>query len=125
MGCVQETVLCISDELTYDRHAVHHFVKVTNDHFQGKRLLNIEKEVQISDGCTGQYKACGPFRDFSYSQDDYGFKIDCNFYESHHGKRPSDGAATVIKQTARRAVNSQQALINQSLRISSVPTAIS
>lgn len=45
----------------------------------------------------------------SYSQDDYGFKIDCNFYGSGHGKGPSDGATAVIKQTARRAVNSQQA----------------
>ena len=59
----------------------------------------------------------------SYSHDDYGFKIDCNFCESRHDKWPSDGAAAVIKQTARRAVNSQQALINQSSRISSVPTA--
>lgn len=68
MGCAQETVLCISDDLTHDRHAVHHFVKVTNDHLQGKRLLNIEKEVQFSDGCAGQYKACEPFCDIIFTR---------------------------------------------------------
>lgn len=109
---VQETMIFISNDLIHGNNAVICFITKANEHLQTVRSLNIVKEVQFSDGCARQYKACVPFCDISHSVQDFGFITECNYYGSGHGKGPSDGAGAVIKSAARRAVNSQQEVIN-------------
>ncbi|CAC5385885.1 unnamed protein product [Mytilus coruscus] len=111
---VQETMLFISDDLTHDAHAVHKFVSMANEHLQQKRMINIQHEIQFSDGCSSQYKSFTPFCDISYSLQDYGFIIERHFYGSRHGKGPCDGAGAVLKSAARRAVMGQTQVINNS-----------
>jgi len=114
---VQEDVIFISDDLKHDAHAVHQFISMTNIHLTQTRKLKITHEVQFSDGCASQYKSITPFCDISYAKEDYGFTIERHFYGSRHGKGPSDGTGAVIKSSARRAVNGQQCVINNSTEL--------
>jgi len=89
----------------------------TQTHLTQTRKLKFTHEVQFSDGCASQYKSITPFCDISYAKEDYGFTIERHFYGSMHEKGPSDGAGDVIKSSARRAVNGQQCVINNSTKI--------
>ncbi|MES9901055.1 MAG: hypothetical protein ABW168_00060 [Sedimenticola sp.] len=111
---VQECLYFVSDDLTHDAHAVHRFVSATNAHLRNKRGIDIEHQVQFSDGCASQYKSVTPFIDISYSFNDFGFPVERHFYGSRHGKGPCDGAAAVLKSAARRAVMGQVCVINNS-----------
>jgi len=111
---VQESVLFISDDLTHDALAVHKFVSMTNTHLKDKRMIDIQHEVQYSDGCSSQYKSFTPFCDISYALQDYGFAIERLYYSARHGKGPCDGAGAVLKSSARRTVMGQEQVINNS-----------
>ena len=59
-GCediVMEHLIFVSDDKTHDAAAVHKFVMLANEHLIEVRGLNIEREIQLTDGCAAQYKS--------------------------------------------------------------------
>lgn len=109
---VTESIIIISDDTTHDAHAVHAFTKAANEHLEQSRGLNIRKEIQMSDGCSSQYKSKTPFADISCSIIDNGFPTERHFYGSRHGKGPSDGAGAVVKSFVRRGVLGNNVVVN-------------
>ena len=79
--CEGGTVDFISDDHTHDYHAVDTFLQKARGHLQSKGV-NIQKEVQFSDGCAGQYKSKGPFADISFG----GPNVAWHYFGSLHGK---------------------------------------
>ena len=94
---VTEHIIFVSDDKTHDPAAVMKFIEVTNTNLQQKRGLSIHRQIQMRDGCVSQYKSKVPFTDVSYSLTDFGFPTECHFYDSKHGKGPSDGAGAVVR----------------------------
>lgn len=113
---VMEHLIFISYDKTHDAAAVHTFVEVANEHLR-KRGAAIEKEIQMTDGCSAQYKSKIPFTDISYSNSDLGVPVERHFYGSRHGKGPSDGAGAVVKSVVRRAVMGGNVIINNSKEV--------
>lgn len=109
---VQEALIFVTDDMTHDANAVNEFVKLTNQHLKDKRGLQIHHQVQLTDGCSAQYKSKTPFSDISYATEDFGFRIQRHFYGPRHGKGPSDGAGAVAKSAVRRAVMSGDVIVN-------------
>ena len=109
---VQEALVFLSDDLTHDSHAVHHFESLAVKHLQEKRGLNFQHIVEFTDGCSGQYKSKSPFADISYTKLTHGISFERNFFGSRHGKGPSDGVSGVVKSAVRRAVISRRVTIN-------------
>ncbi|XP_070549241.1 uncharacterized protein [Ptychodera flava] len=108
---VQEAMVFLSDDLTHDCHAVAMFVKIANQHLLKERKITMGKQIQFSDGCSSQYKSRMPFCDISYSEVDFGFKIERHYFGSQHGKGPCDGVAGTVKAAVRQAVVSRQAVV--------------
>ncbi|PJE77756.1 hypothetical protein CI610_03318 [invertebrate metagenome] len=114
-GCdktVVESLIFISENKQHDAHAVMKFVKIANKHLTEQQGLVINKEIQMSDGCSAQYKSRQPLTDLSYSILDFGFPSERHFFGSRHGKGPSDGAGAVVKSFVRRGVLGQKAVVN-------------
>ena len=107
---VQEALVFLSDDLTHDSQAVHHFESLAVKHLQEKQGLNFQHIVEFAGGCNGQYKFKSPFADISYMKLTHGRKR--NFFGSRHGKEPSDGVSGVVKSAVRRAVISRRVTIN-------------
>ncbi|XP_070180376.1 uncharacterized protein [Littorina saxatilis] len=104
----KETVIILSPDLTHDASAVYTFTKAVILHLQHHRGLNIQHQVQFTDGCAAQFKSKEPFMDLSMSMQDFGFPIETAFFGSYHGKGPCDGAGGMAKSAARRAVLGEQ-----------------
>ena len=69
---MHESLVFVSDEKQHDRHAVHHYVTLANQHLLETRGLTIEREIHSSDGASSQIKSKTPFADVAHSVDDYG-----------------------------------------------------
>ncbi|GFR84664.1 Cc8L18.2-like protein [Elysia marginata] len=104
-----ESIVIISDDLVHDAVAVQVFTKAAFDHLQAK--IKVSRLIQFTDGCAAQYKSKLPFWHIQNSPSTLGLPIERNFFESRHGKNPSDGESAVVKNAATRAVKSRQAII--------------
>lgn len=109
---VTEALIFVSNDKIHDAHAGNSFVKLANKHLVEKRGLVVKKQVQMTDGCSAQYKSKTPFADISNSIVDNGFPIERHFYGSRHGKGPSDGAGAVVKNVVRRGVLGCNVVVN-------------
>ena len=107
---MQEPTAIISPDLKHDGDAVHQFMIEVTDHLKSKRKLSLKREFQFTDGCGAQYKSRVPFADITCAKDDLGVTVERSF-GSNHGKGPCDGLGAVVKQTAKMAVRSRQAII--------------
>jgi hypothetical protein len=101
---VEESMVCISDDLKHDGFAVKAFVAATNKHLKETRGLQITKEVQFTDGCGVQYKSKKPFYDISQSHKENDHIVERNYFGTRHGKGPADRLAAVVKQATSQAV---------------------
>ena len=107
---VKESLVCISDDLKHDSHAVHKFTQAVTKHIEVK-AGKIDHMVQYSDGHAAQYKSKTPFMDISMSTDDFGFSIERSFFGSRHGKSLCDGLGGVVKTAVLKAVKLRQVTI--------------
>ena len=104
---VREDITCISSDLKHDMVAVAAFDKAATEHLENRRGLTITSKVQYSDGCSGQYKSANAFHDISKKP----IKVQRNYFGSGHGKGPSDAVTGYVKNAARRAVRTGDAVI--------------
>ncbi|XP_060789811.1 uncharacterized protein LOC132894247 isoform X2 [Neoarius graeffei] len=109
---VQEALVFLSDDLSHDANAVHHFEKLAIQHLKQKRGLKLEHVVEFTDGCGSQYKSKAPFADISNSKGAHGLSLERCYFGSRHGKGPSDGVSGVVKSAVRRAVLSRKVTVN-------------
>lgn len=112
-----ESIVFITDEKKHDHHAVLCFLDIANQHLQSTRNLDIQYQVQFTDGCPSQYKSKGPFYDISMAKQNYGFHVERAFFGSRHGKVPSDGESDVVKSCASAAVTAGRAVITTALEM--------
>ena len=88
---------------------------MANEHLKEARALNIEIEIQLTDGCAAHYKSRIPFTDNSFSQIDHGFHVKRQFYGPRHEKGLSDGAGAVMKSVSKRTVVAGNVVVNRYL----------
>ena len=101
---VQENLICVSQDLNHDYHAVNLFQKESIAHLKQNRNVKFSKIEEFSDGCQAQYKSRNTFLDVSFSEDDFGVCRRRNFFSSNHGKSPCDSAGAVFKTAMKKAV---------------------
>ena len=106
---VKESLVIISSDLKHDAASVNTYMTTAYSHLQKTRSLNLDKIIQFTDGCASQYKSKEPFADISFGLETT--PVERNYFGSNHGKGPCDGLGAVTKQSARRAVQSRQAII--------------
>lgn len=108
---VREVINIVSDDMQHDASAVHHFTTVAVTHLRQIRGITVERLVQFSDGCSAQYKSKTPFTDLSFASQDLGIPtVERHFFGARHGKNPCDGEGGVVKNSASRAVHSENDL---------------
>lgn len=108
---VMDAHIFLSDDNTHDYHAVQEFTRISIGFLREQRCLDILKWLEFTDGCAGQYKSKHSMVDLSFANDDFGVKRERHYFESYHGKGPSDGAGAVVKMAVRRAVLKQNIVI--------------
>ena len=109
---VQENILCVSDDLTHDFHAVNTFQVQAVKYLRETRNLHFDNIKEFSDGCVQQFKSRNTFNDISYSHEDFGVERERNFFSSNHGKSECDSAGGVFKVSTKKAVLWQKAKVN-------------
>ena len=72
--------------------------------------VTVNKVIEFTDGCAGQYKSKLPFSDISFSGEDMAVKIERHHFGCRHGKGPSDGVSGVVKSVVRRALMARRAV---------------
>ena len=75
-------------------------------YYQDKGIV-IDHDIEFNYGCSAQYKSIGAFWLFAKRA----IKTDCVFFESSHGKGPSDGAGGVTKTMCAAVVSGNKVLI--------------
>ena len=107
---MHESLMFVSEDKKHDQHAVQHFVTLSNQYLLGKGI-EIEHEIQFSDGSPTQYKSKVDFCDASYGTEDFGFSVEKHFFGSRHGKGPCDGEVGVLKKHALQGIKSRRVII--------------
>lgn len=103
---LRHTVAAISDDKTHDSHAVDHFYRLAVKVVEEITDIDFQHHIQWTDGCATQYKCRTAF-----------YYLICtdnmmrNFFESGHGKGPSDGESGVIKNRATTAVKAGKVVV--------------
>ena len=101
---VQENIMCITNDLNHDFHAVNHFQKRAVDHLRDNRNIRFQFLKDFTDGCTAQYKSKNTILDLSYCTTDMNAMKERTKNASSHGKSPCDSAGGVLKVAIKRAV---------------------
>ena len=104
---VEESVVCISDDLTHDGHAVNAFHKELASHINSHRL-KIEHKVSFSDGCSSQFKSKVPFYYLLNSKNNLGHTTERAYFGTRHGKSVCDSLGGLVKKGASTYVASRQ-----------------
>ena len=104
---ITDSIIFISEDLTHDHHAVHHFVS-SSVLLLKEEGVDFNRLVQFSDGAPTQYKNRIAFVDCSYAMGDMGITAEHHFFGSRHGKGPCDREIGVIKKSVARAVAARQ-----------------
>ena len=106
---VSEEIVFLSSDMVHGSHAVRHFTKKSLQYLRDVRGVTFTRLVQISDGCSSQYKSHKTFEDITEIEE---VAVERIFYGSRHGKSSSDRVTAHVKSAVRRAVRAQQAVIN-------------
>ena len=107
---VEESVVCISDDLTHDGHSVNAFHQSLANHLR-ERQLKIEHKVAVSDGCSSQFKSKLPFLYLLKSKENLGHTTQRSYFGTRHGKSVCDSFGGIIKRGASTHVASRQGKI--------------
>lgn len=103
-----ESMVFISDDLTHDSHAVHHFETCAMTDLKS-RGLHFTKVIHFSDGCASQYKGRISFADATHGAEDTGVPVEKHFFGSRHGKGPCDAEIGVVKRVVGTAIKARRA----------------
>ena len=101
----------ISDDPGQDHDSVHHVQELINKYLTQDLGCNVIKMHKFTDGCPAQYKSRHCLGDLSCSFADFGYLIQCNFFETSHAKGEQDAAGSHIKQKVSQAVLRRTAII--------------
>ena len=104
-----KSLACISDMLQQDVHTVYTFQKTIILNVVKTDLLQIEKVIYFSDGCSGQYKNHINFTNLLHNYCDYALYAEWHFFAMSHGKNACDGIGGTIKRMAAYASLQQPA----------------
>jgi hypothetical protein len=107
---MRDVLIIVSDDLKHDSHAVQAF-RNESIRYLKKKMPNLMKLTEWTDGCAAQYKSKGPFVDLSFGKQDYGIEVERNFFGSGHGKGPCDGEGGIVKQGVKLQVLSTKAVV--------------
>ena len=94
---VEEHVI-ISDDLNHDKHAVKAFEQVSMKELERSRFKP-SHIMQFCDNCSSQYKSKGPFQYIANAV----IPTIRNYFDSNHGKGPSNSATGRVKSVIVRA----------------------
>lgn len=97
------SIVIISNDLDHHTKAVHHFQKALVDVLKTEVPGEIKKIIYMSDGCTAQYKNRFNAHNLCLHQKDFGIPAEWHFFETAHGKGPSDGLSGTVKRLASKA----------------------
>ena len=104
---VRHSVIIFSEDILHDYHAAHYFVNKSRNMLR-EVLPDPEVRVTWSDGCSAQYKSCGPFADLGFQV------VQCsrNYFGSEHGKNDCDGEIGVVNKALDRAICGKAVVVN-------------
>ena len=98
----------LSDNKNHDAHMVHLMTQDCISILQNKHPEIKWNEIIVwSDGCASQYKGENSF----YYLDKYSVSVQRNYFESEHGKGPSDAETGLISMKLQAAVKSRSAVL--------------
>lgn len=97
------SIVIISNDLDHHTKAVHYFQKALVDVLKTEVPGERKKIIYMSDGCTAQYKNRFNAHNLCLHQKDFGIPAEWHFFETSHGKGPSDGLSGTVKRLASKA----------------------
>ena len=103
---IEEQLVFISDDINHDCAFVEFVNNQIHQYYQMKSVF-VNHDIEFNDGCSAQYKSIRAFWLFSQRN----IKTDRVYFESSHGKGPSDGVGGVTKAICSIAVSAQKELI--------------
>ena len=108
---VKEHVFVISDDVIQDNSSVHKVQELLNSYLTKDLGQQVTMMHEFTDGCSAQYKSRHYLGDLSCCVADFGYKIQCNFFETSHAKGEQDAAGSHVKQKVSQAVLRRTAAI--------------
>ena len=103
---IEERLVYISDDLHHNSSFVEFVNDALHKYYQDKGIV-IDHDIEFNDGCSAQYKSIQAFWLFTKQA----IKTDRVFFESIHGKAPSDGVGGVTKVMCAAAISGNKVLI--------------
>ena len=103
---LEDHLVFISDDLEHDCAFVEMINADIHSYYQ-QAGVEIVRDIEFNDGCAAQFKSIKSFGLFSKRS----IHTDRVYFESSHGKGPSDGVGGVIKSLVATAVCSQRVII--------------
>ena len=103
---IEKQLVYISDDLHHNSSFVEFVNEALHKYYQDKGIV-IDHDIEFNDGCSAQYKSIWVFWLFAKQT----VKTDCVFFESSHGKGPSDGVGGVTKTMCAAAVSGNKVLL--------------
>ena len=97
---VTDEVMCISNDLVHDAHAVHVSEKKALQ-LLTQRGIDIQKVIQFTDNCTSQYKCYMSFAYISKCT----MPLERHYFGEGHGKGPSDASVGRTKKEVDAAIH--------------------
>jgi len=85
--------------------------KLILDYITKELNLKVKKIHKFTDECAGQYKSRHTFGDLFCFLADFGFQVDCHFFETSQAKGEQDARGTNIKECVSLAVLRHETLI--------------
>ena len=99
-----ENLVVISEKVSHDASSVHLFNTKLIQFLKNKfGAENVKKIKYFSDGAASQYKNKYNFANLMNHTNDFGVKVEWNFFATSHGKGACDGLAGSVKRQAYRA----------------------
>lgn len=102
----KHAIICISPDDTKDASGVLEFEKAAVRIIE-RKIPQLKKIYEFTDGCAGQYKARKAFYDISVNNT----MVCRNYFETSHGKNVCDGLGSTVKHSAYNAVLSGKYVI--------------
>ena len=101
---VEEACVFISEDLEHDSHVYYACMRQMKDRLTMHRGISAKSHhVQVSDGCSSQFKSKAPFQYLSETEN-----AEHVYFGSRHGKSVCDALGGIVKSCATRFVRSRR-----------------
>lgn len=114
----------VSDETDHGKHTVWTFRKTLLDNLK-KKLPNIKKIVDFTDGCAQQFKNGSTLSCLAFAAEDFGVSAEHHFMATSHGKGPHDGIGAIIKRRVKQEVLSKNTKVSNAKEFCEVARRVS